>query len=59
MHEAEKLSLNQIEAFLNASEEIRFEGENCEQVYGWMEQAQSRLIPGATVIERAMVTGTD
>ncbi len=38
MHEAEKLSLDQIEAFLNASEEIRFEGENRKQVYGWVEQ---------------------
>ncbi len=27
MHEAEKLSLEQIESFLNASQEIRFEGE--------------------------------
>jgi len=38
VHEAETLSLDQIEAFLNASEEIRFEGENREQVYGWVEQ---------------------
>ena len=38
MHEAEKLSLDQIEAFLNASEEIRFEGENRQQVSGWVEQ---------------------
>ena len=38
MHEAETLSLDQIEAFLNASEEIRFEGENRQQVYGWVEQ---------------------
>jgi transposase InsO family protein len=38
VHEAEKLSLDQIEAFLNASEEIRFEGENREQIYGWVEQ---------------------
>jgi transposase InsO family protein len=38
VHEAEKLTLDQIEAFLNASEEIRFEGENREQVYGWVEQ---------------------
>ena len=38
MYEAEKLSLDQIEAFLNASAEIRFEGENREQVYGWVEQ---------------------
>ena len=27
-----------IEAFLNASQAIRFEGENREQVYGWVEQ---------------------
>ena len=38
MHEAVKLNLDQIEAFLEASEEIRFEGENREQVYGWVEQ---------------------
>src|ERR1019366_6892800 len=38
MHDAERLSLDQIEAFLNASEEIRFEGENRAQVYGWVER---------------------
>ena len=38
MHQAEKLSLDQIEAFLKASEEIRFQGETREQVYGWIEQ---------------------
>lgn len=38
MHEAEKLSLDQIEAFLTASQEIRFEGETQEQVYHWIEQ---------------------
>ena len=38
MHEAEKLSLDQIEAFLHASEEIRFEAENRKQTYGWVEQ---------------------
>ena len=38
MHDAEKLSLDQIEAFLNASEEIRFEAENRKQTYGWVEQ---------------------
>ena len=38
MHEAEKLNLDQIEAFLKASEGIRFEGENRQQVYGWVEQ---------------------
>jgi transposase InsO family protein len=38
VHEAERLSLDQIEAFLNASEAIRFEGKNRQQVYGWVEQ---------------------
>jgi transposase InsO family protein len=38
VHEAEKLSLDQIEAFLKASEGIRFDGENRQQVYGWVEQ---------------------
>src|SRR5664279_493510 len=38
VHDAEKLSLEQIEAFLNASEEIRFEAENRQQTYGWVEQ---------------------
>ena len=38
MHEAEKLNLEQIESFLKASEGIRFEGENRQQVYGWVEQ---------------------
>src|SRR5664279_3710957 len=38
VHEAEKLNLEQIEAFLKASEGIRFEGENRQQVYRWVEQ---------------------
>ena len=38
VHEAEKLNLEQIEAFLKVSEAIRFEGENRQQVYRWMEQ---------------------
>ncbi len=38
MHEAEKLNLEQIEAFLKASEGIRFEGESRQQVYSWVEQ---------------------
>jgi transposase InsO family protein len=38
VHEAEKLSLEQIAAFLEASQEIRFEGETQEQVYHWIEQ---------------------
>lgn len=42
MHEAEKLSLEQIEAFLNASDEIRFEGETQAQIYHWIEQVLRR-----------------
>jgi len=38
VHEAEKLNLDQIESFLKASEGIRFEGENREQVYHGIEQ---------------------
>jgi hypothetical protein len=33
VHEADKLSLEQIGAFLNASQEIQFEGETREQIY--------------------------
>ena len=42
MHEAEKLSLEQIQAFLSASEAIRFEGETQEQIYHWIEQVLGR-----------------
>lgn len=38
MHEAENLSLEAIGRFVEASEELRFEGENRQQVYGWVEQ---------------------
>ena len=38
MHEAEKLNLEQIEAFLQASEDIRFEAETQAQVYAWIER---------------------
>jgi transposase InsO family protein len=38
VHEAEKLNLEQMEAFLKASEGIRFEGESRQQVYHWIEQ---------------------
>ncbi len=40
MHEAEKLSLEQIEAFLNASEAIRFEGET----QSWLEPVLCALM---------------
>ena len=38
VHEAENLSLEGIAAFLQASEEIHFLGENRQQVYAWIEQ---------------------
>jgi IS30 family transposase len=42
VHEAEKLGLGQIQAFLNASETIRFEGETQAQIYHWIEQVLGR-----------------
>ncbi len=38
MHQAEKLSLEGIRRFVEASEEIQFEGANRGQVYGWVER---------------------
>jgi transposase InsO family protein len=38
VHDAEKLSLEAIGRFVEASEELRFEGENRQQVYGWLER---------------------
>jgi transposase InsO family protein len=38
VHEAEKLSLEAIGRFVEASEEIRFAGEGRQQVYGWVER---------------------
>jgi transposase InsO family protein len=38
VHQAEKLSLEGIRRFVDASEEIRFEGANRGQVYGWVER---------------------
>jgi len=38
VHEAEKLSLGAIGRFVEASEEIHFEGANRTQVYGWVER---------------------
>ncbi len=40
--QAEKLSLGQIQAFLSASETIRFEGETQAQIYHWIEQVLGR-----------------
>ena len=39
MQAAEKLSLEQIRAFLAASDEVEFEGRNRAEVYGWVKQA--------------------
>ena len=39
MEARERLSLEQIRAFLAASEPVRFEGRNREEVYGWVNQA--------------------
>jgi len=38
MKEEEPMSLEQIRAFLEASEEIRFEGRNRKEIYGWVRQ---------------------
>jgi transposase InsO family protein len=39
MEDTEKLSLEQIRAFLEANEEVRFEGQKREAVYGWVDRA--------------------
>ena len=65
MHEAEKLSLKQIEAFLNASQEIQFKGKTRKQIYHWIEQVlgrqeyhqQSRQARGLLRIYLAKMTG--
>jgi hypothetical protein len=36
VQQAEKLSLEQIRAFLQASEEVEFEGEERQEMYGWI-----------------------
>ena len=36
MQQTEKLSLEQIRAFLEASEEVHFEGEKRDEIYGWI-----------------------
>jgi transposase InsO family protein len=38
VHEAEQLDLDQIRAFLKASQGIRFEGKTREQIYHWVEK---------------------
>ena len=36
MRDAEKLSLKQIRVFLRASQEVQFEGEKRQEIYGWV-----------------------
>src|SRR5229473_7694219 len=38
VHETEKLSLQEIEKFLLAANEVRFEASQREEVYGWIER---------------------
>jgi len=38
MKAGEKLSLEQIQAFLEGSEAVGFEGQNREEIYGWVNQ---------------------
>ena len=72
MRNGEKLSLEQIRAFLEASEDIKFEAENRQEVYDWMSRTlrehgydkQSRAVKGLlrtylvkmTGLSRAQVT---
>jgi hypothetical protein len=42
MDHSEEGSLEQIQAFLAGSSELRFAGERREEVYGWMEQTLMR-----------------
>jgi transposase InsO family protein len=42
MQAGEGLSLEQIRAFLEASDEVQFEGRNREEVYGWVDQTLRR-----------------
>jgi transposase InsO family protein len=48
VHEAEKLSLEAIGRFVDASEEIRFESADRSQVYGWIE----RLLVGQEYVSQ-------
>jgi hypothetical protein len=38
VHEAEKLSLQEIEQFLLAAKGVRFEASQREEIYGWVER---------------------
>jgi hypothetical protein len=55
VHEAEKLSLEGIGRFVEASEEIRFESENRKQVYGWVNQLQVETLSLKEMRQRPVV----
>lgn len=65
MQQAEKLSLEQVRAFLEASEEVKFEGEKREEIYGWISRTlqansygrQNRLNRGLLRSYVAKLTG--
>ena len=38
MEASEKLSLEQIQAFLKGGDEVRFQGRSREEIYGWVDQ---------------------
>jgi hypothetical protein len=38
MHETEKLSLEEIEKFLLAAKQVRFQASQREEIYGWIER---------------------
>ena len=54
MQAGEQLSLEQIRAFLEASEGVGFKGRNREEVYEWVNQTLREQLPGS----EAQRTGT-
>lgn len=56
MQAGERLSLEQIRAFLDASGEVQFEGRHREEVYGWVEQTlRQQDYPGLKRSGRGLV----
>ena len=49
VHEAEKLSLDAIGRFVEASEEIRFESADRSQVYSWVERLRNHVRRGLVI----------
>ncbi len=43
MQDAEKLSLEQIQAFIEATEEVRFAGKERAEMYGWISRTLQQL----------------